>query len=373
MTTRAAQIECLLTPVIDHETTSVASGCTVYFYSAGTTDAKNVWTEKEKTNPYTTRTLDSAGTVQVYGDGVYKIVVKDVDDTTVHEWDNYKVQANTFTVQTKTDAYTVTADDDMVICDGTFTLSIATVANFTHPLVIKRISGTITVDPSGSETIDGDSTVTLTSVDDAITLYPDTNATTWRRSDPLAGLTASATELNLLDGITAIEDEDDMSSDSDTSLATQQSIKAYADLMVKADGATGRVIRVSSLVIEDGTNANTIRCTLSNTWNGDAVSAVDNIPNDGTQTGGFRLYSGPSAQPYLQIDSTVLTGNCVGVIGATLWKNTTGTSLLVFGRDNPANDIEIMFGQEPSGSNIDIEVLVDTGDIAVLIAYVTDA
>lgn len=44
-----------------------------------------------------------------------------------------------------------------------------------------------------------------------------------------ASITSSATELNLLDGITSVLDEDDMSSDSDTSLATQQSIKAYVD------------------------------------------------------------------------------------------------------------------------------------------------
>ena len=42
-------------------------------------------------------------------------------------------------------------------------------------------------------------------------------------------VSSTATELNLLDGITAIKDEDTMSSDSATSLATQQSIKAYVD------------------------------------------------------------------------------------------------------------------------------------------------
>ncbi len=47
-------------------------------------------------------------------------------------------------------------------------------------------------------------------------------------------LTATSTELNLLDGITAIADEDNMASDSATSLATQQSIKAYVDSQVTA-------------------------------------------------------------------------------------------------------------------------------------------
>ena len=47
-------------------------------------------------------------------------------------------------------------------------------------------------------------------------------------------LTATSTELNLLDGITAIADEDDMSSNSATALATQQSIKAYVDAQLTA-------------------------------------------------------------------------------------------------------------------------------------------
>ena len=47
-------------------------------------------------------------------------------------------------------------------------------------------------------------------------------------------LTATSTELNLLDGITAVKDEDNMASDSNTSLATQQSIKAYVDSQVTA-------------------------------------------------------------------------------------------------------------------------------------------
>ena len=51
----------------------------------------------------------------------------------------------------------------------------------------------------------------------------------------LAAIDASATELNLLDGITAIADEDNMASDSATALATQQSIKAYVDSTVTAE------------------------------------------------------------------------------------------------------------------------------------------
>ena len=76
MTTRAIQIESLLDPVIDGSTGDLASGYTVYFYAAGTTTAKNVWTEKEKSNAFTSKTIGSDGTIQLYGDGIYKIVIK---------------------------------------------------------------------------------------------------------------------------------------------------------------------------------------------------------------------------------------------------------------------------------------------------------
>lgn len=45
----------------------------------------------------------------------------------------------------------------------------------------------------------------------------------------LDGVTSDATEINLLDGVTAFLDEDDMASDSATSFASQQSLKAYSD------------------------------------------------------------------------------------------------------------------------------------------------
>jgi len=211
-TTRALQFDILLTPIIDYRDNSVASAYVVYFYAAGTSTAKNVWTEAEKSNPYTSRTLGSSGTVQVYGDGVYKVIIKDTDGTTVYEWDNIKVQANTYTVQEKTDTYTATADDDMILCDGTFTLNLDDVTGFTHPLIVKRVSGSPTIDPHSTQTIDGDLTITLNALDNSAILYPDVAGESWYRADKVPLL-----------------DEDDMASDSDESGATQQSIKAYVD------------------------------------------------------------------------------------------------------------------------------------------------
>lgn len=51
----------------------------------------------------------------------------------------------------------------------------------------------------------------------------------------LDGVTATAAELNVLDGVTAFVDEDDMSSNSATSIPSQQSVKAYVDTTVAAE------------------------------------------------------------------------------------------------------------------------------------------
>ena len=93
-------------------------------------------------------------------------------------------------------------------------------------------------------------------------------------------LTATSTELNLLDGITAIADEDDMSSNSATALATQQSIKAYVDSQVTAQdldfqGDSGGALNIDldseTLTIAGGTgidtsgSGNTLTVAIDNT------------------------------------------------------------------------------------------------------------
>lgn len=68
--------------------THLANG-TVSFYAAGTNSFKPVWTDNLKTseaaNPYT---LDSRGAAVLYGDGNYKIVLKNVNNVVIATWDN---------------------------------------------------------------------------------------------------------------------------------------------------------------------------------------------------------------------------------------------------------------------------------------------
>ena len=114
---------------------------------------------------------------------------------------------------------------------------------------------TIAADSGSNDTFNTGETLTFTGgtgidttvADNAVTFAIDSTVTTLTGTQTLTNktltspkinedvaLTATATELNLLDGITAIADEDDMSSNSATALATQQSIKAYVDSQLTA-------------------------------------------------------------------------------------------------------------------------------------------
>ena len=64
------------------------SGGQVYFYDAGTTNAKTIYSDHTlatpAANPYT---LDSDGTALLYGNGLYRIVIKTAALVTVYDRD----------------------------------------------------------------------------------------------------------------------------------------------------------------------------------------------------------------------------------------------------------------------------------------------
>lgn len=174
MSTRAIQIEFLLSGVVDPTTYVPLTEGTVYFYAAGTSTAKNVWTEKEKTNAYTSFELSAGGLKQLYGDGIYKVVVKDVDDAIVYTWDDIKIRAHNFSVVSKTANYTATLDDDVILVNNTsghVTITLPPAATMEYPISIIHTAGTnnIIIDPNSTELIDGASTYTFSSIYSTVT------------------------------------------------------------------------------------------------------------------------------------------------------------------------------------------------------------
>ena len=105
-------------------------------------------------------------------------------------------------------------------------------------------------------------------------------------------LAATSTELNLLDGYTAINAQDDMSGNSDTALATQQSIKAYVDAQVTAQdldlasdsGSIDIDLDSESLTVTGGTNLNSSATGTTITMNLDASPSVTALSASGSVT-----------------------------------------------------------------------------------------
>lgn len=183
--TRALQFDVLLAGLVDADGVPLASG-TVYFYAAGTSTAKNVYTDKAKTAPYTYITLDTAGRSQVYGDGNYKVLVKDSAGTTYATWDNVYVRAANYYARTVTSSATATEDDDFIMCStngGAITITLPDISDglISHPLIIKRNgSNNVVIDGDGAETIDGAATYTISVDKRSVELISD--GTNWQIS-----------------------------------------------------------------------------------------------------------------------------------------------------------------------------------------------
>ena len=75
-------------------------------------------------------------------------------------WVILNTDTNQDTQSTITSNYTLTVDDNLIICNGTFTVTLPTaVSNTNKKYIITNISkGIITLDANGTETIQGDLT-----------------------------------------------------------------------------------------------------------------------------------------------------------------------------------------------------------------------
>ena len=322
MSTRALQIECLLDPVIDHNTGDIcSSGYTAYFYAAGTSTAKNVWTEKEKTNPFTSYAIGSDGTIQLYGDGVYKIVITDIDSDTIHEWDNVKIEASNFNISSKAAAYTVVPDDDLVLVDtdsDDVTISLQPVANFTYPVIIKNTGDNeVTVDPDGSETIDGAATITL-STGAHTTLFPNTSSGLWHR-------TVDVTVFEDADGDTKIQTEETADEDIIRFDLGDATLTSAAEIM------TLQAIDTTSCKLEPTTDDKLDLGSATKQFRNayiDGVAFVDEFDLDGTYQAAF-----PTEPSAGIADSVIMIGNANTIVWFYLNTAPPGWKVLTTGAD----------------------------------------
>lgn len=153
-------------------------GGKVLTYEAGTTTPKATYTDSTGTvanaNPVV---LDANGRAAIWlGDGGYKFVLTDADDVTIKTIDNVGGTSSTafgaqvHNISTNTLITNVYANST-IIATGTTTLTLLEAAEAGEGfyfIVRNEGTGTVTIDPDGSETIDNTTTIEIASKGSAL-------------------------------------------------------------------------------------------------------------------------------------------------------------------------------------------------------------
>lgn len=235
------------------------AGGLLYTYEAGTSTPKDTYTDtNEGTANANPVVLDSDGYADVWlGDGAYKFVLKDSGDVTLWTLDDIVGDSGGISTETISSTDTVASTDNgkLFICTAALTLNLLTASSAGDGFVFyvrNDSAGNVTLDPNAAELIDGAATLVLGAGETAtiicngsawyslgLTVIQDGDVTLAKIQDiadykilgNVSGGAAAPAELSFLD-------EDDLTSDSDTAIPTQQSVKAYVDALV-----TGKLLQ----------------------------------------------------------------------------------------------------------------------------------
>lgn len=142
-------------------------------------------------------------------------------------------------------------------------------------------------------------------------------------------------------------------------------INTIIDSLISGDGTAARLLRVSRLTIEDATQADKIKCTLANIFNGDTISVENNLAKSG-DTGSFNLDSTGSK---IHIESGGITGDATHVLMAAIVDNGAG-DIFYCKPSIVTNGITLEF-QLNDSTAYDLTAAVDNGTIIIDIIYLT--
>ena len=129
-------------------------------------------------------------TAGLFNDSVHGIITKldGIEDGATADQTGSEIRTayqGAISVVTKTATYTATSDDDTILCDatsGAITVNLPTAVGISGKKYdIKKIDSTsnsVTIDPDGTETIDGETTIVIIGENDNYTIQSD--GTNWR-------------------------------------------------------------------------------------------------------------------------------------------------------------------------------------------------
>jgi hypothetical protein len=183
-------------------------------------------------------------------------------------------------------------------------------------------------------------------------------------------VTSTAAELNVLDGVTAFVDEDNMASDSNTSIPSQQSVKAYVDSQISSvdltvstsgDSGTGTVATSQTLSIVGTSNEVETTASGQTVTVGlpDAVTVTTSVTTPTVKATNVQANDGTTAITITDSTGAVATasnltvgGNLI-VNGSTTQVNTTQTTI-----EDQLLELGMVDGSAPSSDlNVDIGVI----------------
>lgn len=149
-------------------------------------------------------------------------------------------------------------------------------------------------------------------------------------------------------------------------LLANKSDTGHVHAYLGVDGSNNRKIRHSYLTIEDGTNANTIKCSVSNFWNGGSIATTDNI-GKGNTVDGFTLDSDGKE---LTISNLYL-GQAVLSVMPNQSENNSGTP--VFIKPGVSSSNIVLTFQRHDASDADLTLMADVGSIRVDLLYIAES
>jgi hypothetical protein len=158
------------------------AGGKLYTYEAGTSTPKTTFTDNSgnTANPNPT-ILDADGYADVWLDvGGYKFTLTDADDVTLWTVDNIDGGtdsgfASTVISRSSSFALTVNEQGNVIICTAALTVSLLAAAiagNGFSVMLINTGSGNVTIDPDGSETINGAASLVI-GAGDSVSIHSD--------------------------------------------------------------------------------------------------------------------------------------------------------------------------------------------------------